>query len=396
MMHKPKHKIKNIVILGSTGSIGTNAVKVAAEHSDRLKVVGLVARNSINQLTEQARRLACKTIVGTDENKETELKAIAPESTKVLSGMNDVRALVVRDDVDLVLCAIIGTGGLLPVIDALKAGKTVALASKEVMVMAGDLVSRAAREGGGKIIPVDSEHSAVFQCLEGRNKNELKKIILTSSGGAFRDATADEINAATYEEALAHPTWDMGPKVTVDSASMMNKALEIIEAGYLFDLPPEKIDVIVHREAIVHSLVEFNDGCVLAQMSEPDMCFPIQYAMLYPERISNSMKPLNLAASGTLSFSAPDRKLFPSLDFAYEALRQGGTMPAVLNAANEVAVEKFSKGKIAFPEIWATIRKVMALHEVEEQKDIETVLKADAWARDKAEEVLSESDKEIK
>ena len=390
MTHKEEQKIKNIVILGSTGSIGTNAVKVATEHSDRLKVVGLVARNSIEQLAEQARKLACKTIVGTDEDKDADLKDAAPESTEVLSGMDAVRELVVRDEVDLVLCAIIGTGGLLPVIDALKAGKTVALASKEVMVMAGELVSKAAREGGGKIIPVDSEHSAVFQCLDGRNERELKKIILTSSGGAFRDATIDEINAATYEEALAHPTWDMGPKITVDSASMMNKALEIIEAGYLFDLPPEKIDVIVHREAIVHSLVEFNDGCVLAQMSEPDMCFPIQYAMLYPERIANSMKPLNLAACETLSFSAPDRRKFPSLDFAYEALRQGGTMPAVMNAANEVAVEKFSKGKIAFPEIWATIRKVMNLHEVEEQKNIETVLKADAWAREKAEDVLSE------
>lgn len=389
MMHKKEQKIKNIVILGSTGSIGTNAVKVATEHSDRLKVVGLVARNSIEQLAEQTRKLACKTIVGTDEDKAADLKAAAPESTEVLSGMDAVRELVVRDEVDLVLCAIIGTGGLLPVMDALKAGKTVALASKEVMVMAGELVSKVAREGGGKIIPVDSEHSAVFQCLDGRNENELKKIILTSSGGAFRDATIDEINAATYEEALAHPTWDMGPKVTVDSASMMNKALEIIEAGYLFDLPPEKIDVIVHREAIVHSLVEFNDGCVLAQLSEPDMCFPIQYAMLYPKRIANSMKTLNLVSCGTLSFSAPDKEKFPSLDFAYEALRQGGTMPAVMNAANEVAVEKFSKGKIAFPEIWATIRKVMNLHEVEEQKNIETVLKADAWAREKAEEVLS-------
>ena len=226
----------------------------------------------------------------------------------MLSGAETVRELVVREDVDLVLCAIIGTGGLLPVIDALGAGKTVALASKEVMVMAGELVIAAAREGGGQLIPVDSEHSAVFQCLEGNKNSELNKIILTSSGGAFRDSTQAEIAAASYEDALAHPTWDMGAKVTIDSASMMNKALEVVEAGYLFNLPPEKIDVIIHREAIIHSMVEFVDACVLAQMSEPDMCFPIQYAMLYPKRVANSMKTLNLAECGTLSFSKPDRK----------------------------------------------------------------------------------------
>jgi len=275
----------------------------------------------------------------------------------------------------------------LPVIDALRAGKTVALASKEVMVMAGELVTDAAREGGGRVIPVDSEHSAIFQCIEGNKDSKLNKIILTSSGGAFRDFTQAEIAVASYEDALAHPTWDMGAKVTIDSASMMNKALEVVEAGYLFDLPPEKIDVLIHREAIIHSMIEFVDGCVLAQMSEPDMCFPIQYAMLYPERISNSMKPLDLAECGTLTFAKPDRKIFPALDFAYEALRQGGTMPAVMNAANEVAVERFSKGEIAFPQIWAIIDRVMKQHKIEKQKDIETVLRADAWARKIAKEI---------
>lgn len=380
-------KKKNIVILGSTGSIGTNAVKVAIEHRERFNVVGLVARNSIDSLTKQARQLGCKTLITTDESKYEQLKTMAPEGSEVLRGTGAVRELVLRDEVDLVLCAIIGTGGLLPVIDALQAGKTVALASKEVLVMAGELVTAAAREGGGRLIPVDSEHSAVFQCLEGNKNSELNKIILTSSGGAFRDSTEAEIAAASYDDALDHPTWDMGVKVTIDSASMMNKALEVVEAGYLFDLPPEKIEVIIHREAVVHSMVEFVDGCVLAQMSEPDMCFPIQYAMLYPERISNSMKPLDLAKLGTLSFSSPDRKKFPALDFAYEALCQGGTMPAVMNAANEVAVEKFSKGKIAFPQIWAIIEKVMKLHKTEKQKDIETVLRADAWARKTAEEI---------
>jgi 1-deoxy-D-xylulose-5-phosphate reductoisomerase len=249
------------------------------------------------------------------------------------------------------------------------------------MVMAGELVLAAAKEGGGKIIPVDSEHSAIFQCLEGHKNSHVKKIILTSSGGAFRDSSASEIAEATYEDALAHPTWDMGAKVTIDSASMMNKALEIIEAGYLFDLPANQIDVIIHREAIIHSMVEFVDGCVLAQMSEPDMCFPIQYALLYPGRKNGSMKSLNLAECGMLTFQAPDREKFPSLDFAYTALRKGGTMPAVMNAANEVAVEKFSKGEIAFPQIWTIIDKVMKLHKVEKQSSIEVVLKADAWAR---------------
>jgi len=382
-----KAKKKNIVILGSTGSIGTNAVKVALEHNDLCNVVALVARNSVEYLVDQAQQLRCKTIITTDENKYDELKKLAPDDSNVLSGTDAVCELVVQKDVDLILCSITGTGGLLPVIAALRAGKTVALASKEVMVMAGELVTAAACEGGGKLIPVDSEHSAIFQCLEGNKNSKLNKIILTSSGGAFRDSTQAEIDAASYEEALAHPTWDMGAKVTIDSASMMNKALEVVEAGYLFDLPSEKIDVIIHREAIIHSMVEFIDGCVLAQMSEPDMCFPIQYAMLYPKRLTNSMKSLNLAEHGTLSFAKPDRKKFPALDFAYEALRQGGTMPAVMNAANEVAVERFSKGEIAFPQIWAIIDRVMKLHKTEKQKDIETVLAADAWARKTAEEI---------
>ena len=378
---------KNIVILGSTGSIGTNAVKVALEHGELFNVVGLAARNSVESLAKQAHQLGCRTVVTADETKYEQLKSLAPAGCEVLMGSGALRELVLRENVDLILCAIIGTGGLLPVIDALRAGKTVALASKEVLVMAGELVTAAAREGGGQLIPVDSEHSAVFQCLEGNKNSKLNKIILTSSGGAFRDSTEAEISAAGYDDALAHPTWDMGVKVTIDSASMMNKALEIVEAGYLFNLSPEKIEVIIHREAVVHSIVEFVDGCMLAQLSEPDMCFPIQYAMLYPERIANSMKPLDLTEWGTLSFSLPDRKKFPALDFAYEALRQGGTMPAVMNAANEVAVEKFRKGEIAFPQIWAIIGKVMKQHKTEKQKDIETVLRADAWARKTAEEI---------
>ncbi|MDD5698077.1 MAG: 1-deoxy-D-xylulose-5-phosphate reductoisomerase [Victivallaceae bacterium] len=384
-------KKKNVVILGSTGSVGSNAVKAVLEHRDLFNVIGLVARNNVDCLAAQARQLNCPTLITTAGDKRAELGALAPVGSKILSGPEAVRELVRREEVDSVLCAIIGTGGLLPVIDALLAGKTVALASKEVMVMAGDLVTAAAREGGGQLIPVDSEHSAIFQCLRGHPMNEVSKIILTSSGGAFRDYPAAEIAAATYEDALVHPTWEMGAKITIDSASMMNKALEIIEAGYLFGLPAEKIEVVIHREAIIHSLVEFIDGCVLAQMSEPDMGFPIRYALFYPERRANRMKPLNLAECGRLTFAAPDRKKFPSLDFAYQALREGGTLPAVMNAANEAAVEKFRAGKIAFPRIWAIISKVMALHRPEPQTDIATVLRADAWARAAAEEVADEN-----
>jgi len=377
-------KKKKIIILGATGSIGENAFKVARSLKSEFEVVGLVARNSLKRLAEQAFELDCHSVVTTDVTRIAELRTMVHSGCAVDGGEDAVLKMVTALEVDLILCAIVGTGGLLPVISALRAGKDIALASKEVLVMAGELVMREAEKNGCRIIPVDSEHSAIFQCLEGRKKEDVARLILTASGGAFRDSTREEMEMATYEKALAHPTWDMGPKVTIDSTTMMNKALEIVEAGYLFGIPPEKIDVVIHPQSIIHSMVEFVDGSILAQLSKPDMRFPIQYALTYPARLAGEMPRLNFSDCLNLSFQKPDRKRFPSLDFAYAALRSGGTMPAVMNAANEIAVEKFRKGEIAFTGIWSIIEKVMSLHQVTAQSDLTTVLAADGWARQTA------------
>ncbi len=377
-------RLKRIVILGATGSIGENAVKVANDLGDHLQVVGMVARNNLERLAQQAALLQCPEIITTDAARAAELKALAPSGCHAHGGEQAVIDLVTRPEVDLVLCAIVGTGGLLPVLAAISAGKNIALASKEILVMAGELVMRAARESGSHIIPIDSEHSAVFQCLANRSRSELGKIILTASGGPFRDFSYEEMQQVTYKKALAHPTWDMGPKVTIDSATMMNKALEIVEAGYLFNLRPEQIDVVVHRESVVHSMIELIDGSIIAQLSNPDMRYPIQYAITWPERLQGEIPRMNFADYPQLSFQIPDRKRFPSLDFAYEALRDGGTMSAVMNAANEIAVEEFSRGKVAFTAIWSIIKQVMAAHQTREQNNLETVLKADHWARETA------------
>lgn len=382
-------RLKRVVILGATGSIGENAVKVAADLKDRLQVVGLVARNRLQRLAEQAALLRCSDVITTDAERVSELDALVPQSCRASGGDQAVIDLVTHPEVDLVLCAIVGTGGLLPVLAALRAGKNIALASKEILVMAGELVMTAARESGSRIIPVDSEHSAVFQCLADRSRDELARIILTASGGPFRDVSREVMEQATYEKALAHPTWEMGPKVTIDSATMMNKALEIVEAGYLFGLRPDQIDVVVHRESVIHSMIELLDGSIIAQLSNPDMRFPIQYAMTWPERLRGEMPGMNFADYPRLSFQIPDRKRFPSLDFAYEALRRGGTMPAVMNAANETAVEAFSSGKVAFTAIWSIIEKVMAAHRTRPQESLATVLEADQWARDAASELIN-------
>lgn len=380
---------KNIVILGSTGSIGRNAVKVARHLSDRISVYGIAAGwNTIDLLAEQAVALNCKKVVTAAEEKLDHLKKLLPDPTIAAAGDEELIKLVTAPEVDLVLCAIVGTGGLLPVLSAIRAGKDIALASKEVLVMAGEIVMAEAARYGVRILPVDSEHSAIFQCLEGRLKSNVSRLILTASGGAFRDASDEEINNATYEQALTHPTWNMGPKVTIDSASLMNKALEIIEARFLFDMPGDAIDVVIHPQAVIHSMVEFVDGTILAQMSTPDMRFPIQYAMTYPEKVPGSLQPLDFRRFSELTFQPPDRKRFPALDFAYEALRQGGTLPAVLNAANEVAVEMFSRGRIKFPVIWNIIEKVMSLHQTVKGPKLEDILKADEWARNKAGNIL--------
>ncbi len=373
---------KRIVVLGSTGSIGESAFRVLSAFPDRFEVTGLAAHSRVERLAEQVRLLSARIAVTADPARSTDLARLLPPGVDADAGPEAMIRLVERDDVDLVLCAVVGTGGLLPVLAALRAGKTVALASKEVLVMAGELVRRElAASPGGRLLPVDSEHSAIFQCLDGRRPDEIAGLILTASGGAFRTASREEIAAADWQRALAHPTWQMGPKVTIDSASLMNKALELVEARHLFDLPPEKLKVLIHPQSVVHSMVELVDGALLAQLSHPDMRFAIQYALTYPERTAGGLPKLSFAQGLTLQFEEPDRKRFPSLDFAEEAMRCGGTMPAVMNAANEVAVEKFHRGEIAFPTIWSIIEKTMAAHRVEPQESLAQILEADRAAR---------------
>ena len=377
-------KKKKIVILGSTGSIGENAVKVAKTLSARIEVCGLAARNNLKRLAEQAAELKCPYAVTSDASRKDDLLKMLPPDCEGQAGEEYILEMVTRPDVDLVFCAIVGTGGLLPVLEAIRAGKEIALASKEVLVMAGDLVMKEAARYGVRVVPVDSEHSAIFQCLEGKRRQDVSRLILTCSGGPLLNASSEEIQNATYEKALDHPTWNMGPKVTIDSASLMNKALEIIEAAFLFGMPGNKIDVVIHPQSVIHSMVEFIDGTILAQMSTPDMRFPIQYAITYPEKYSGGMRPLDFSVFSQLNFQMPDRKLFPSLDFAYSALHAGGTMPAVMNAANEVAVARFSRSDIGFTDIWRIIEKVMSMQQVLEQPALDAILSVDKWARDTA------------
>jgi 1-deoxy-D-xylulose-5-phosphate reductoisomerase len=372
---------KKIVILGSTGSIGENAIKVVQHLRDEFYVTGIAAATNSARLAEQAELLGCEYVAIADSSKAGELSKLAPTPCKVLAGEEGIIELVTNPEVDLVLCAIVGSPSLRPVLAAVQAGKNVALASKEALVMGGSLIMKTAEENGAKIIPVDSEHSAVFQCLEGKKHEDISKIILTASGGTFREWSLERMSSATWEEALSHPTWNMGPKVTVDSATLMNKALEIIEARWLFDMPGESIDVVIHHQSIIHSMVEFVDGTLLAQMGSPDMRFPIQYALTYPKKFPGSLESLDFAKFAKLTFEIPDRSRFPSLDFSYEALRQGGTLPTVMNAANEIAVERFRKGEIRFTDIWKVIEKSMDSHKSVMEPSLDDIFEADSEAR---------------
>jgi len=374
--------VKNVVILGSTGSIGKNAVEVIKSFPNRFSVYGIAASNSIDLLAQQAKELNCKNIVCSDEL-AVELKKKVSNDCDVKSSIDGMIKMVTAKEVDIVLCAVVGTSALLPVLEAIKAKKDIAIASKEILVMAGELVMKEAKLNKVKLIPVDSEHCAIFQCLEGKKHLDLSKIILTASGGPFRTWSKQEIEQATCEQALKHPTWSMGPKITLDSASLMNKALEIIEAKWLFSLSPEQIDVIVHPQSIIHSMVEFKDGTILAQMSVTDMKFPIQYALSYPEKLAG-LKSLSLSELKEITFEKPDRKKFPSLDFAYYALNELGTMPAVMNAANESAVCMFQNKKINFPQIWKIIENTMSAHKNIKSPSLEEIIRADSWAKEYA------------
>jgi 1-deoxy-D-xylulose-5-phosphate reductoisomerase len=379
----PEITPRRVAILGSTGSIGRSTLEVVAASQGRLQIAGLVANSSVELLHEQARLFGPDWIVAADRQAAAVHAHSIPAGPECYAGDDDVPALVQRDDVDIVVAAIVGSAGLRGAWAALEAGKPLALANKETLVMAGQLVTQLAKEHNAPIIPVDSEHSAIFQALHGQRaeSGEVSRIILTASGGPFRTLTRDEIQNVTVEQALAHPTWDMGPKITVDSATMMNKALEIIEARWLFDVPAEKISVVVHPQSIVHSMVEFCDGSILSQMSPPDMRLPIQYALTYPTRWPSPAAKLNFERPWQLEFFPPDFDRFPALKLGYEAAERGGTTGAVLNAANEAAVAQFLSGKLAFPRIVQACRAVLDQHNFDANPSLDDLISIDRWAR---------------
>ena len=376
--------MKNVVLLGSTGSIGTSTIKVAEDLPDRIRLLGLGAGNNLELLLEQTRKHRPEAISISDPAKARELRDLLGTSADVFSGEEGLVKLATLPDADIVLIAIVGTAGLQPALAAIRAGKDIAVASKEILVMAGETVMREARDHGVRVLAVDSEHSAIFQCLDGKPSGSVRKLWLTASGGPFRNTPKEEFPSITVERALKHPSWVMGRKITIDSATLFNKGLEMIEARWLFDIEMARVDVVVHPQSVVHSMVEFVDGSMLAQLSTPDMCLPIQYALTYPERAGSDRVQTNLAKLGSLTFEEPDAERFPALELARRAGEIGGTMPAVLNAANEVAVDAFVNGRIRFPDIPATVRRTMDRHRVVEHPGLESILEADRWARSEA------------
>ena len=382
--------MKRLAILGSTGSIGRSALAVVDAHPSKLQVTALAAGDNASLLAEQvARYHPAVAAIASAAGLERLRSAIGSTSTADLrSGPDALIAVATQPDVDIVICASAGTAGLEAVLAGIEAGKTIALANKEVLVMAGELVTEAARRRGVSILPVDSEHNAIHQCLHGRNLSEVRRLILTASGGPFRELSPAELERAGPEAALRHPTWQMGRKITIDSATLMNKGLEVIEAHWLFGVDADRIDVLIHPQSIVHSLVELNDGSVIAQLGVTDMRLPIQYACSYPDRWEASLPTLDLARAGRLEFHAPAHDRFPCLALAYRALRTGGTLPVVLNAANEVAVEAFLDGKLGFTGIPRVIEKTMNAHDVQRVSTIDTVRQADRWARGQAVDVV--------
>lgn len=376
---------KKVVLLGSTGSIGTSALKVANDIPERMEIVGLAAKRSAGTLVTQARQIGVRHVALWDEQAAEEANRALGPDTNVHAGEDGLVALAQLPEADMVIIAIVGTAGLRPALAAIEAGKDIAVASKEILVMAGEAVMQAAEKRGVNVLPVDSEHNAIYQCLEAnRDRSEVRRLILTASGGPFRTLPAEKLAQVTLEQALKHPTWDMGAKITIDSATLFNKGLEMIEARWLFNIPMSQVDVIVHPQSIVHSMVEFIDGSVLAQLSHSDMCFPIQYAVTWPDRVANSLQPLDFAKLKQLDFEAPRVNDFPSLRLARESGEQGGTLPAVLNAANEVAVEAFRKRRLSFPGIWQTVEATMTAHQRIDHPTLKQILEADAWARQEA------------
>jgi 1-deoxy-D-xylulose-5-phosphate reductoisomerase len=383
--------VKRLAILGSTGSIGRSALAVVDAHPERLAVVALAAGDNDALLAAQVQRYRPDVVAMATGQGIDRLRAACGATPPVMvQGKEGLIAVATHPSVDIVLCASAGTAGLEAVLAAIDAGKTIALANKEVLVMAGALVMARARQRGVSVLPVDSEHNAVHQCLHGRNSGEVRRLILTASGGPFREFTAAALERVGPEEALRHPTWQMGRKITIDSATLMNKGLEVIEARWLFDVTADQIDVVIHPQSIVHSLVELTDGSVIAQLGVTDMRLPIQYACSYPERWDGGLPTLDLTRSGRLDFLEPDHERFPCLGLAYRALRSGDTFPVVLNAANEVAVESFLEGKLGFTSIPRVIERTMNGHSPDGVLTIDVIRRVDAWAREKARAAAAE------
>ncbi|MBM3880651.1 MAG: 1-deoxy-D-xylulose-5-phosphate reductoisomerase [Verrucomicrobia bacterium] len=376
--------MKNVVLLGSTGSIGTSTVKVAEDLPDRIRLIGLAAGNNAELLLEQTRRWRPEAISLHDSGKAAELQAMLGTRTRVHTGAQGLIELATLPAADIVLIAIVGTAGLQPALAAIRAGKDIAIASKEILVMAGEIVMAEARRQGVRVLAVDSEHSAIFQCLDGKPTRSVRRLWLTASGGPFRTLPQADFGGITVAQALKHPSWVMGTKITIDSATLFNKALEMIEARWLFNIEMARVAVVVHPQSVVHSMVEFVDGSIVAQMSTPDMCLPIQYALTYPERVASDRVQTDFAQIGSLTFEPPDLARFPALGLARRAGELGGTLPAVLNAANEIAVAAFCEGRLSFPQIAATVARVMDAHATVPHPTLDQILDADAWARAEA------------
>jgi 1-deoxy-D-xylulose-5-phosphate reductoisomerase len=386
--------VRRLSILGSTGSIGKNTLAVVSAHPDKFRVTALAARNNIKLLEEQIRTFRPEVVAVFDRDAAERMKKKGL-AVKILPGMDGLVEAATLADTDMVVSAVVGSDGLLPTYAAISAGKDIALATKEALVMAGKIIMSEAASRGVRIIPVDSEHSSVFQCLSGRSMDEVEKVVLTASGGPFLGKSRSELATVSPSAALRHPNWSMGKKISIDSATLMNKGLEVIEAYWLFTLPLEKIDVILHPQSIIHSMVKFVDGSVIAHMSMPDMRGPISYALSYPNRFENVLPVLDLAKIGKLTFEEPDLENYPSLNLTYDALKTGGTMPCVLNAANEIAVEAFLEEEIPFTEITGIVGSTMADHTVSDGGSIDEVMSASEWAKQRAREHVKELQKHL-
>jgi 1-deoxy-D-xylulose-5-phosphate reductoisomerase len=381
-------KRKRVVVLGATGSIGESALKVARDIPDRMEIIGLAANSNAEKLAAAANETRAQCVCLVDETKIDILTRELAYRPRILEGQEGLLEIARLADAEMVLIAIVGTGGLRPALAAIEAGKDLAVASKEILVMAGEIVMREARDNDVNVLPVDSEHNAIFQCLEGKSALDVRRLILTASGGPFRETPRQDFNSITPEQALKHPTWSMGPKITIDSATLFNKGLEMIEAHWLFGVEMKRVEVVIHPQSIVHSMVEFTDGSTLAQMSYSNMCFPIQYAVTWPDRVPNTLPPLDFSKLSRLEFFTPRYDDFPALNLARQAGEIGGTLPAVMNASNEVAVAGFLDRQVRFPAIWQIVREVMNRHTSVAHPDLDAILQADRWARKEAEGYL--------